>query len=200
MDLQDILLGEQSVIPKAEYDGQPLQERVALLPVDPSTEESSDDLATFLTAKDGLELCRRYFVSGNLAQTARELRIRYPLALRTSHESWFEEELVSLERQLKIGQKAHLDGLIGKATAELEDRLTNGDEVMTKDGIALVKVKARDLAAIAAILTERREKLDDATKPAGGAPKGKLESLADKLRANVSNATIVEPLKVGNGS
>jgi hypothetical protein len=110
---------------------------------------------------------------------------------------------VSLEHQLKIRQKARLDELINRATAELEDRLRNGDEVMTKDGIALVKVKARDLAAIAAILTERREKLDDATKPAGGTPKGKLETLADQLRAKAqgaSNATLVEPLKVSNGS
>ena len=204
MELADILqLDSEPVIPKAEYDGQPLQERVPLLPDALSIEEYADDPATFLTAKEGLELCRDYFLSGNLADSARRLKVRYPVALRASKEAWFSEELFSLEQQHKIGQKARLDKLLNKTISELEHRLEHGDEVSTKDGIVNVAVKARDLAAIAAILTERRDKLDDATKPAAGAPKGQLETLADKLRAKAlgaTNATVVELKQVGNGS
>jgi hypothetical protein len=205
MELVDILIGQSEAgIPQAEYDGQPLQERVHLLPDAPEDGESADDLATRLTASQGLALAQDYFVSGNLAESARKLRVRYPVALRTSHEGWFQEELVALEHQLKIRQKARLDGLLDKTLSQLESRLQHGDEVMTKDGIANVSVKARDLAAIAAILTERREKLDDATKPAAGAPKGKLESLAEKMRAvaaaGASNAVVIEPKQVSHGS
>lgn len=204
MELADILqVDSEPVIPVAEYDGQSLQERVPLLPDALSIEEFDDDPAKFLTAKEGLELCRDYFVSGNLADSARRLKVRYVVALRASREQWFMEELSSLEQQLKIRQKARLDKLLGKTIDELESRLVHGDEVATKDGIVNVAVKARDLAAIAAILTERRDKLDDATKPAVGAPKGKLETLADKLRAKAvgaTNATFVELKQVGNGS
>lgn len=204
MELADILqLDSEPVIPKAEYDGQPLQERVPLLPNALSIEEFDSDPAKFLTASEGLALCRDYFVSGNLADSARRLKVRYAVALRASKEPWFSEELFSLEQQLKIQQKARLDKLLGKAIDQLEKRLEDGDEVATKDGLVRVAVKARDLAAIAAILTERRDKLDDATKPAVGAPKGQMEMLADKLRAKVlgaSNATFVELPKVGNGS
>lgn len=203
MELADILqLDSEPVIPKAEYDGQSLLERVPLLPDALSIEECDDDPATFLTAREGLNLCRDYFLSGNLADSARRLKVRYVVALRASKEPWFGEELFSLEQQLKIGQKARLDKLLDKTVSELEHRLEHGDEVSTKDGIVNVAVKARDLAAIAAILTERRDKLDDATKPLVGAPKGKLETLADTLRkkaVDASNATLVEPPKVSNG-
>lgn len=204
MELADILqVDSAEVIPKAEYDGQPLQERVPLLPDALSIEEFESDPATFLTASEGLALCQDYFVSGNLADSARRLRVRYVVALRASKEPWFGEELFSLEQQLKIGQKARLDKLLGKAIDQLEERLEHGDEVSTKDGIVTIAVKARDLAAIAAILTERRDKLDDATKPAVGAPKGRMESLADDLRAKArgaTNATVVPLKQVSDGS
>ena len=65
-------------------------------------------------------------------------------------------------------------------------------------------VKAHDLAAIAAILSEKRDKLDADTKPLAGGPKGKLETLADQLRAkaaaNASDAVAVKLKQVGNGS
>jgi len=205
MELADILgINEESAIPPQVQPGQTFGERVPLLPTSVEFEESSGDLATYLTAKDGLELCRRYFVLGNLAESARQLKIRYPVALRTSREDWFMEELVSLEHQAKIRQKADLDQKLNKVLSQLDKRLEHGDEVVTKDGIVNVAVKARDLAAIAAILTERREKLDEATRPAVGTPKGKLETLADQLRAkaaaNASNAVIVPLKQVSDGS
>lgn len=204
MELADILqVDSAEVIPMAEYDGQPLQERVPLLPDALSIEEFESDPATFLTASEGLALCQDYFVSGNLADSARRLKVRYVVALRASKEPWFGEELFSLEQQLKIGQKADLDRKMTKVLAKLEERLEYGDEVVTKDGIFRVAVKARDLAAIAAILTERRDKLDDATKPAVGAPKGRMESLADDLRAKArgaTNATVVPLKQVSDGS
>ena len=186
------------------HPGQSIGELVPLLPEGPSDEDGGGDLATYLGATEGLALCQDYFVSGNLAESARKFRVRYPVALRTSKENWFLEELASLEHQLKIRQRARLDGLLDKTLAQLENRLETGDEVATKDGLVHVAVKARDLASIAAILTDRREKLDEATKPLVGAPKGKLETLADQLRAkaaaNASNAKIVEPRQVGHGS
>lgn len=181
MDLQEILLGDGAAIPAEEYPGQPLGERVSLLPCE-FEEEHVDDLARFLTAQQVQELARDYFLTGNLAETARKQKVRYPIALRASKEAIFDEELVTLEIAYKVRQKADLDKKLSKVLAKLDDRLEYGDEVVTKDGIVNVAIKARDLAAIAAILTERREKLDDATKPAAGAPKGKLETLADKLR------------------
>lgn len=202
-DLSAILLAEPPVIPEAEYPGQLLSERVELLPCE-SEEESVDDLAKFLTARQVQELAQDYFLTGNLAETARRHKCRYPVALRASKEALFEEELVALERAHKMGQKADLDKKLAKVLAKLDDRLEYGDEVVTKDGIVNVAVKARDLAAIAAILTERREKLDEATRPAAGAPKGKLETLADQLRAkaaaSATPATIVPLKQVGNGS
>ncbi len=204
MELADILGISGEDIPKAEYAGQPLQERVPLLPTAPDSEECDGDLAIYLTAKQVQELAQDYFLSGNLAETARKHRVRYPIALRASREAIFEEELVTLERAYKIQQKADLDRKLSKVLGRLDERLEHGDEVATKYGIVHVAVKARDLAAIAAILTERREKLDEATRPAVGTPKGKLETLADQLRAKAaagaSNAVIVPLKQVSDGS
>jgi hypothetical protein len=204
MELADILGVDAEPIPKEEYVGQSLHERVQLLPEAPDSEEFDGDLAIFLTAKQVQELARDYFLSGNLAETARKHKVRYPVALRASKEAIFDEELVALERAHKIGQKADLDRKLSKVLGRLDERLEHGDEVVTKDGIVRVAVKARDLAAIAAILTERREKLDEATRPAVGTPKGKLETLADQLRAKAaagaSNAVIVPLKQVSDGS
>lgn len=203
MEWQDILIGESEAIPLRSHPEQSIGELIDLLPQGPEGEESAGDLATSLTAREGLALAQDYFLTGNLAESARKMRVRYPVALRTLHEGWFQEELATLEHQLKIGQKARLDKLLGKTIDQLEERLEHGDEVMTKEGIATIAVKARDLAAIAAILTERREKLDDATKPAGGATKGKLESLADKMRAiaaaSATNAKVVPSKQISGG-
>ena len=204
MDLEDILgVISDSEIPKPEFPGQSLAERVELLPCE-SEEEPADDLAKFLTARQVQELARDYFLTGNLAETARTHKVRYSVALRASKEVLFDEELVALERAHKIGQKARLDKLLGKAIEQLEERLEDGDEVVTKDGIVHVAVKARDLAAIAAILTERREKLDEATRPAVTGTRHKVESLADQLRdkakAGASNAVVVEMKQVSNGA
>ena len=150
-----------------------------------------------------MALCREYFLEGNIAQVARRLGVRYYVALRASKELWFEEELASLDRQAKIQQKARLAGMFDKALIELEDRLENGDEVVTKDGVDRVKVKARDLAAIAAMLSEKKEKLDEATKPVGSS-QGKLIDLATALRekgkAESSNAVEVTAKRIGNGA
>lgn len=198
MDITDILLANSPVIPPAEYPGQSLAERVDLLPDASAGEESCDDLAKFLTAKQVLDLAVDYFQTGNLAETARKHRVRYPIALRASKELIFEEELASLERQLKIQQRARLDELKGLALEQLAERLRDGDPVMTKEGMELMPVKARDLAAIAESLSTRRDKLEEETKPVAGANKSKLETLAETLRAraaaNATNAKIV-PLK-----
>lgn len=204
MDIADILLANASDIPPREYPDQPLAEIVDLLPASEADAGCDIDLATYLGLKEGLTLCQDYFLSGNLAESARKLHVRYPVALRTSKENWFLEELASLEHQSKIRQKADLDRKLSKVLGRLDERLEYGDEVVTKDGIVHVAVKARDLAAIAAILTERREKLDEATRPAVGTPKGKLETLADQLRAKAaagaSNAVIVPLKQVSDGS
>jgi len=202
-DITDILLGDEPVIPKEEYAGQPLAERVALLPTE-SEAELVDDLAKFLTAAQVQALARDYFLTGNLAESARRHRVRYPVALRASKETLFDEELVTLEREHKIRQKARLDGLLDKTLTKLESRLENGDEKATKDGTVTVEVSARDLAAIAAILTGHREKLDEATKPVVGVARGKIESLADQLRAkaaaSATDATVIPLKQVSNGA
>lgn len=202
-DISAILLAESLAIPSPEYPGQPLTERVEMIPCE-SEEEHVDDLAKFLTARQVQELARDYFLTGNLAESARKHKVRYPIALRASKELLFDEELVTLEREHKVRQKARLDGLLDKALTQLEDRLEHGDEAVTKDGLVHVAVKARDLASIAAILTERREKLDEATKPVVGVARGKIETLADQLRAKAAasaiDATVVPLKQVSNGA
>lgn len=198
---EDILTAGAPAIEADNSGHVDIAERIELLPNVVSIEEVEND--TFLTASEGLALCREYFLSGNLAGAARKKGVRHAVALRASKEQWWDEELSSLDRQAKIEQKSRLSRALDKTFTELENRLEYGDAVVTKDGICQVPVKARDLAAIAVILADRQDKLHQETKPLVGVPAAQrltlMEQLREKAKAGATNATELMT-RIGDGS
>lgn len=79
------------------------------------------------------------------------------LRLWSKQEWWAEESL----RVVKVDSDeltSTFTRIAKKASAELEDRLDNGDEVLTKDGeIKMKKIPGRELAIIAAVAADKRK-------------------------------------------
>ena len=193
---------------EAASDGSPLteilandlaEERADLHQVASVYEGDGVGGASYMTASQGLEMVRGYFLSGNLKTEAMRMGIRYEVAKRASRELWWQEELAALEREAKLLQRAKLSGMLTKAMEELEDRLENGDQVLvkSKDGAHLERVPlgGRDLAVIASTLFEKRSALEDGGAGKGPAPLGRVQSLAEKLRAvgSAGNQALAAP-------
>ena len=95
-----------------------------------------------------------------------------------------------LVNALRIDLQGYTNSTLGRlqnmTLKELEDRLTDGDEVLARDGsLVRIKIKARDLASIAGMLFERKEQIE---RKLDGIPDksdsiAELFALADRLRA-----------------
>lgn len=73
-------------------------------------------------------------------------------------QDWWEEELRRVNQQDTNELKSTYTRIAKRATDLLEDRLENGDDVVTKDGdVVKRKIPGKDLAVIAAIATDKRK-------------------------------------------
>lgn len=77
-----------------------------------------------------------------------------------TRKAWWPIALDLARKVLETKLDKTLDGLLRKSLANLEDRLTNGDDIVTKDGqVVKRKVGARDCAIISDILYNKRAAL-----------------------------------------
>ncbi len=78
----------------------------------------------------------------------------------TTRKAWWPVAIELARKLLESKLDGQLDRLLRKDLSELQDRLENGDEVITKDGqVVKKKVGARDCAIIADILYNKRAAL-----------------------------------------
>ena len=57
----------------------------------------------------------------------------------------------AMEREAKNAQRAKMTAVLDKAILEIEDRIENGDVVMTKMGLARVEMTGRDLRVLGGV-------------------------------------------------
>lgn len=74
-----------------------------------------------------------------------------------SKQDWWGEAVLRVDKADSDELKSTFTRIAKKATAELEDRLEHGDEIVTKDGeIVNKKISGKELAIIAAVSADKR--------------------------------------------
>lgn len=107
--------------------------------------------------EDKIRAAFAYIITGNSQEASAICGIPDRTIREWSEHTWWSD----LINEAKITKNAELDALytriIDKAVRGVEDRVTNGDESVTKDGGTVRKaVSGRDLAIIAATFQDKR--------------------------------------------
>jgi len=105
--------------------------------------------------QDKREAVMEYLIKGNQAVVSRSLDIPETTLSAWRITDWWECLTAEFRSQKKDQIEAELSTIIEKAHKETIDRLDNGDEVNTKDGIKRIKMKGRDTATVAAIAYDK---------------------------------------------
>jgi len=118
--------------------------------------------------------------TGNLAQVARELEMTIYELQKLTRTSWWMEELALLRREEMALTNVTLTRLLDKTLVALEDRLDNGDAVLTLQGKEMVPLDAKTLIRIADVVFDKRQLVRNLPTVIDG-DSSKLASLAEKL-------------------
>ncbi len=106
---------------------------------------------------DRIQAAVAWLITGSVEEAGKLCNIP-PRTIRDwMTKGWWEEVLGEAKTIKQKELDAVWTGLIHKSTTELRKRLDDGDPVMTKTGeVKFMPVKARDLAVIMAITTDKR--------------------------------------------
>ena len=107
------------------------------------------------TDQDKRAAVMEYLIKGNQAVVSRALGIPEMTLSTWRTTDWWESLEVELRSEKKDQIEAELSTIIEKAHKETIDRLDNGDEVNTKDGIKRIKMRGRDTATVGAIAYDK---------------------------------------------
>jgi len=118
--------------------------------------------------------------TGNLAQVARELEMTIYELQKLTRTAWWMEELALLRREEMALTNVTLTRLLDKTLVALEDRLDNGDAVLTLTGKEMVPLDAKTLIRIADVVFDKRQLVRNLPTVIDG-DSSKLASLAEKL-------------------
>lgn len=113
------------------------------------------------TAEQKFEVCYTYFLTQNMKKVEEVTGVPYASCQGFKNKSaWWKEVYAYIKRMKNEELDGKLSAAIDLATKELVDRLTEGDEHITKDGdIVKRRVSAKDSATIVAILFDKRAML-----------------------------------------
>lgn len=128
-----------------------------------------------------IEAVTTWLMLGNGAQTARVLGVPLVTFKLWKTQQWWRE----LESELRLGEKlvlsTRLKGIVETALGQVEDRLTNGEAFLQKDGtVGRKPVSLRDANKVAVDMLQHRDKLvtTEEMKMQEEGVKEKLEKLA----------------------
>lgn len=150
-----------------------------------------------LSAEEKMELCHRFFLTGNLSELARERNVSYVELRGLAEEAWWGEELARLRRETTAIARAKITGILGQTITQLEERLRDGDPHVAFGQVTFAPVKASDLAKIATTLFLKEKELVE-EEGRREKERGKLTLIAQALREKVG-MTIVEEKGDGDG-
>lgn len=108
-----------------------------------------------------LEAARLYVLTGSASATEKKLGLGGSTVLNWLDTDWFQEEVEKTKAEITSQHKAKLRTLIDSALDEAQDRLANGEQVLSKNGNTVsVPVRARDCALIATMSIDRLRLLE----------------------------------------
>lgn len=100
-----------------------------------------------------------YQVLGNAAEIERQYGYPQTTLSAWQKEDWWHDLSAEVRSQVSDEIGAQITKSLRKSLNYLDDRIENGDTVMTKDGPVKIPVKCRDLAVTTAILFDKRQLL-----------------------------------------
>ena len=104
------------------------------------------------------EAAMLYTGCGNLKKVERVTKIPYETLKMWTRTNWWPEVCSMCSEVLTHNFSGKLNSIVDKSLAALEERLEQGDMVLTRDGSTYVPVKAKDLMNIAKQATETKAK------------------------------------------
>jgi hypothetical protein len=135
--------------------------------------------------KQKLEAVQSWLVLGNLSLVGRILGIPRITLATWKASAWWKEAVDDIKLQEKIELSNKMKKIVEAAHLVVEDRLVNGDAVVTKTGQIIRKpVNMRDAHRVAVDLQNQRDAVDKASKEPGLEDEGstdRLEQLANKF-------------------
>lgn len=122
-----------------------------------------------------------YAATGSFLKTAKLIGIPDATIRYWSKQGWWEEELRRADQQDTSELKATYTRIAKRAAEALEDRIENGDEVVTKDGDILKRrIPGKELAIITGIAaSKRKEALEQPNQVALQSANERLTQLVD---------------------
>jgi len=110
------------------------------------------------TPEEKLRAVNAYLVTGSSIQAGKVAGIpHYTIRKWKQEATWWPETVQELRKQLQDKLDGLLTGVIHDCIENLAERVTKGEQTITKDGrIVTKKVSARDLAIIAGTMFDKR--------------------------------------------
>lgn len=106
-----------------------------------------------------------YAASGTMSKVSEILDVPITIIKHWMQESWWQEIVDQVHQEENDKITAKKTELINKTLNQIEDRINNGDTVVTKQGLLKLPPKLRDLAHAENLLIEKRQLLrGEATK------------------------------------
>jgi hypothetical protein len=127
-----------------------------------------------------LKAVQLFAQTGNLAQVARELEMTIYELQKLTRTQWWMDECALLRREEMALTNVCLTRLLDKTLEALEDRLDNGDKVMTAFGVQAIPLDAKTLIRLADVVFDKRQLIRNLPTVIDG-DASKLASLAEKL-------------------
>lgn len=141
----------------------------------------------------------QYAIHGSCSKVAELTEIPESTLGNWKDQPWFQSMLGDLRARTSDRFHARAEALIEEHFDQLEDRLKNGDTVLTKQGTTTIPVRARDLVFSFAVLFDKRQILMRQPTSITGRARG--EEVAEELTAwlRSQKARVIDAPQDGNG-
>lgn len=167
----------------------------------------ADNHLTRYDEKDKYRAVTIWIRTGNMAEVERQTGIKYRTLREWKKKSWWTDKERELQSAVRRPIIKKCSGLLNKGLEAIEDRLTNGDEVVVhskgEGTIHRVKVSLRDVSKVITDISglmDRFEKIESniSSEEQGQVQESSVEKLAEQminvLSKKADNAKEVKPI------
>jgi hypothetical protein len=98
-----------------------------------------------------------YAVTGSVMEMSRQTGLPYDLVRDWKNKSqWWPDVMEEVRKELADELDGKLTGIMAKLTDHIIDRIENGDEIHTKEGLVRKKIDGKSLAVMLSIVYDKR--------------------------------------------
>ena len=105
--------------------------------------------------EDRRQVVVEYLITGNMKKVAKSTGIPETTLSDWKQSEWWDGLVGEVRTEKDAEIQAQFSKIIEKSCEETLDRLENGDEVHTKDGIKRIKMRGKDVATVGGIVFDK---------------------------------------------